>query len=511
MPVPSNIQLRAQAELELRRRADAEINEASYKQARQNLIRFTEHTYPQYVTEDAHALMADYLDDVLDGYIDRLMIFAPPQHGKSELVSVRFPAYFLGHSPDSLIILTSYGATLAHEKSRLARDVVESPEFNDLFPGIHTSRIVRASDNWRIQSRKGGVVAAGVGGAITGRGGPLGIIDDPIENWQQAQSATYRKRAWEWYRYTFRTRIHEGGCIILVMTRWHEDDLAGKLLEADDANRWVVARLPALAETQKERNDNNERLGIPSLDGDLLGRQAGEALCPSRFSAYALRELEQDLGTYGFSSEYQGVPLPAQGHTFQYDWFNVVDAAPDKVDACVRYWDKAGTEAGGKRTAGVKVSRAGTKYYVEHTHMGQWSAGRREDNIKRMAELDAVLDWNEDNTAYTVVDPGPTIWIEQEPAASGKESALATIANLAGFVCRADRVSGSKEVRANPFAVQCEAGNVFLVRGPWNNAFIREYTSFPYGAFSDQVDAGSGAFNKVAAHKRRRKARQHEG
>lgn len=510
MPVPTMLQIRAQAEQELRRREQAARNKAEYRQARQNLIKFTEHTFPGYEAEPAHELIAGYLDDVLDGHIDRLMIYAPPQHGKSELASVRFPAYFLGHSPDSQIILTSYGATLAHEKSRLARDVVSSLEYRDLFPDIRLSPVVRSADNWRIRGRKGGVVAAGVGGAITGRGGPLGIIDDPVENWQQAQSEAYRKRTWEWYRYTFRTRIHEGGAIILIMTRWHEEDLAGKLLQQDDSNRWVVVRLPAIAEAQQEREKHAERLGIPVLGGDLIGRDAGEALCPMLFSAEALAEIALDLGTYGFTCEYQGVPLPAQGSMFQYDWFQIVEHAPDNVDACVRYWDKAGTQGGGKRTAGVKVSRAGTKYYVEHVHLGQWSAGKREDNIKRMAELDAVLDWDEDGESYNIVHPGPPIWIEQEPGSGGLESAQNTVSNLAGFICKVDKVTGSKEVRATPFAVQCENKNVYLVKGPWNNEYLREMTAFPYGAFSDQVDGSAGAFNKIAV-RRKRKAKQHRG
>src|SRR5262249_2639319 len=155
---------------------------------------------------------------------------APPQHGKSQLVSIHLPACWLGRRPDDPIIFSSYAASLAESKSRQARRIVESDEFARLFPGITTSRESRAVNNWEISGHRGGMLAVGVGGPVTGHGGMLGIIDDPLENWEQAQSETIREKLWEWWRTTFRPRIWEGGSIVLVMTRWHEDDLAGRLL-----------------------------------------------------------------------------------------------------------------------------------------------------------------------------------------------------------------------------------------------------------------------------------------
>lgn len=414
-------------------------------------------------------MVAAYLDRVLAGEIKRLMIFAPPQHGKSELASVRFPAYWLARRPDDPVIVTSYAASLAYSKSRQARQVVEGDEFRDVFPSIATNRESRAVDHWELEPpKRGALLAAGVGGPITGHGAMLGIIDDPVENWEQAQSETYRNRAWDWYRGTFRTRIWEDGAIVLIMTRWHEDDLAGRLL-ARDEGEWTVLRLPALSEGE----------------GDPLGRAEGEALSPGRYSTDALLSLKHDVGAMAWAAEYQGTPRAPEGNRFKRHWFDVVPGSAAQAFR-VRYWDKAGTRDGGDWTAGVLMSWVpGSYWYVEDVVRGQWSSLERETVIRRTAEADRAR--------FGDVE----IWLEQEPGSGGKDSAEYTIRNLAGFAAYAERASGTKEVRAEPFAAQCEAGNVKLVRGDWNERYLDELTVFPNGLHDDQVDASSGAFNRL--------------
>lgn len=455
--------------------------------ARRHLLDFTNFTYRQYIAEPAHALIAEALDAVLAGEILRLMIFAPPQHGKSELASVRFPAFWLGKRPNDPIILCSYGASLAYSKSWEARGTVESPLYQWLFPDIGTDRSSRAKDHWRLSGHLGGMVAAGVGGPITGHGAMLGIIDDPFANWEQAQSAVIREKVWDWWRSVFRPRIWEAGAIILIMTRWHEDDLAGRLLQ-DQAERWMVLRLPALAETQELRDENNKRLGLPQGDPDPLARAPGAALCPQRFSRAALGEIQADVGTMAWAAEYEGVPRAPEGNRFKRAWFPIVDAAPVEARR-VRYWDKAGTAGGGAYTAGVLMAHAEGLYYIEDMIRGQWSAHQREQVIRQTAELDG----------QRYGGPGAVqIWIEQEPGSGGKESAEATIRNLAGFAIQADRPTGNKDVRLEPLAAQAEAGNVRVMRGPWNWDYIEELCSVPSGAYRDQADASAGAFNKLA-------------
>jgi predicted phage terminase large subunit-like protein len=453
--------------------------------ARESLLHFATYTYPQYLAEPAHALISRCLERVMNGEIARLMIFAPPQHGKTELVSVRFPAFWLAHRPDDPIILCSYGGSLAHTKSREARAVVESPAYQTLFPWIQTDRTSRARDHWELNGYRGMMHAAGVGGPITGHGAALGIIDDPVENWEQARSQVYRDKTWDWWRTTFRTRIWDGGAIVLIMTRWHEDDLAGRILK-DQGGEWTILRLPALAETQSDRDDEDRLLGLPPGAGDPLDRDPGAALCPARFGEKALEEIKRDVGPIAWAGQYQGVPRAVEGNRFKRDWFQIVDAVPPGAHR-VRYWDKAGTQGGGKRTAGVLMALAGETYYVEHVVKGQWSAYRREKVIRQTAQLDAQRYGN-----------SVRIWIEQEPGSGGKESAENTVRGLAGFPVRADRVTGDKDLRLEPFAAQCEAGSVHLLRGAWNLDFIEEMCAVPNGTFRDQADAAGGAFNKLA-------------
>jgi predicted phage terminase large subunit-like protein len=456
--------------------------------ARASLLGFTRHTFPQYRADPAHALLADALDAVVAGELQRLMVFAPPQHGKSELASVRLPACWLGRRPDDPVILCSYAASLAESKSRQARRVVESEEFAALFPGIRTRRDSRAVNHWELDGRRGSLLAVGVGGPVTGHGGLLGIVDDPLENWEQAQSQTIRDKLWEWYRTTFRTRIWEGGSIVIVTTRWHEDDLCGRLL-AERRGDWSVLRLPALAETAAERDRAHERLGLPTGQADPLGREPGEPLCPSRFSRAALEQLRRDVGSLAWAGQYQGVPTAPEGNRFKRAWFPLVDSLPGTAQR-VRYWDKAGTAGGGDYTAGVLLAKANGVFYVEDVVRGQWSAHEREQVLLRTARRDAQ-------------GGRVTIWVEAEGGSGGKESAEATVRNLAGFAVKTEHPTGSKEVRAEPFAAQAEAGNVRVVRAGWNADYLDELTAFPNGRHDDQVDASSGAFNKLAVVKRK--------
>lgn len=456
--------------------------------ARQSLIAFTQHTYTAYRPEKMHELIGTTLDKVVAGEIKRLMIFAPPQHGKSELVSVRLPAYWLGKRPNSPVILTSYAASLAESKSRQARAIVESPEYRELFPAIKLQSDSRSVARWELQGYRGGLLATGVGGPVTGNGGLLGIIDDPFENWEQAQSTTIRNKTWEWYRTTFRTRIWEGGAIVLIMTRWHNDDLAGRILQ-DQGDQWEVLRLPALAETQGDRDKNNAYLGLRSQVGnaDPLGREPDQPLAPKRYSAKELGALKRDVGSLAWAAEYQGVPRPLEGSRIKREWLPIVEAAP-ALGVLVRYWDKAGSEADGACwTAGVLtlVTKEGETYILDVVR-GRWTAAKREAVIKQTAQLDAEKFGN-------VV----RIYVEQEPGSGGMESAESTIRNLVGYRVEADRPSGNKDVRIEPFAAQAEAGNIHLLRGAWNGAYIEELCALPNSEYRDQADATAGAFNKA--------------
>ena len=300
------------------------------------------------------------------------------------------------------------------------------------------------------------------------RASPAGRTADRIDDQSRARenSPAYRERVWNWYRDDLYTRLEPGGAIILIMTRWHEDDLAGRILASEDGPNWTVVSLPALAE-----------------DEDPLGRAPGAALWPARFDEVDLERIRTVLGTQSFTALYQQRPTALEGGLFKRGWFDIVQAVPVQVRR-VRYWDKAGTDSDGDYTAGVLIAMDGDGlYYVADVVRGQWSALERERIIRQTAELDGR---------------DVPIWVEQEPGSGGKESAQATIRALAGWTVRAERVTGDKLSRAQPFAAQCEARNVKLVRGAWNAAYLDELTMFPNGRHDDQVDASSGAFAKLA-------------
>ncbi len=662
---------------------------------------------------------------VTRGEIDRLILTVPPRHGKSEMVTVRYPAWVLEQDPSQRVIVGAYNQTLANKFSRKTRNIARQRlTLNDERTAV---------DDWETGAG-GGLRAVGVGAGITGMGGNLIVIDDPVKNRAEANSLAYRDRVWDWYTDDLYTRLEPGGKMILIMcmtgdtpvlmadgaerplrdiragdrvatydngrlgtstvrnhrsngldsvfrikmicgkivhanerhpflvqehgqfkwirlrnlttgqrivtakdnggsgkgklaslmdaknplalvatapritarrcgqtgivlqqltqstagmcasssdmelpapsttqclkrkaesalsvgsrqatmcerigaessaltiamtqtqsedfcattatlpwdtlrqkqqrllfsntsdftttqiesiepagvaevfdvqiedtenfianglvshnTRWHEDDLAGRLLTSEEADAWHVVNLPALAEAD-----------------DPLGREPGEALCPERYDEQDLARIKTVMGN-SFSALYQQRPTAPDGEFFKRAWFEIVGGAP--VDcAWVRYWDKAGTAGDGDYTAGVLMGRKAGIFYIADVVRGQWSAGDRERIIRQTAEMDAQRG-------------SVRIWHEQEPGSGGKDSADATTRNLAGFPVYVERATGDKATRAEPLAAQAQAGNVKIVRGAWNAGYLSELTSFPQGSNDDQVDASSGAFNKLA-------------
>lgn len=453
------------------------------------LLDFVQKTYVRYHADQFHVQVASDLEEVVRGRINRMMIFAPPQHGKSELVSVRLPPYWFGNRPDDPIILASYGSTLAVRNSRLARNIIESPEYRLFFPNIQTDPQSRSSLQWNLAGFRGQCLAVGVGGPVTGHGAMLGIIDDPHKDWAEAQSKTIRDSVWDWWKGTFYTRIWEGGAILIIMTRWHEDDLAGRLM-ASEGEKWTVRRYPALAEDVKARQifaKKNPRI-VQDLEHDIVGREPGLPLAPTRFSRETLESVRDTVGSMVWSAEYQGSPTAPEGNRFKRSWFEIKDAAP-AVGRRIRYWDKAGTDGSGARSAGLLLLKPDDDpfWYVENVVYGQWSAFERNKIIKQTARFDAGRTGN-----------SVTIWLEQEGGSGGKESGEISISDLAGFPVFVETATGSKDVRLEPVRAQCEAGNVKLIEGEWNWEFLEEVCSIPNGRFRDMADALSGAFNKMS-------------
>lgn len=448
--------------------------------------------------------------------ISRLMILMPPRHGKTELASIKFPAWLLGRLPDSRIILTSYGADLAAKNSRQMRDLVGSKRYQAVF-GVKSGRkdpVMIAADSHSVQAwdlaqpHRGGAVATGVGGGITGLGATLLVIDDPFKNREEAESQGRRELVDDWYKSSAYTRLEQHGAVILFHTRWHPDDLAGRLIKrmvTDPlADQWEIVCLPALAMGDYPADDAAQRALM--LDGiylpvktDTLGRQAGQALWPERFGAEWLTSRRTNVGAYDFEALYQQLPYSREGGFFKREWFSIVDTGPgdkvrkrvyrngDKLVARVRYWDKAASK-NGDFTAGVLMSLGEDGFfYIEHVARMQAAPGERDQMMARIGQ--------EDYAAY-----GPfVIWHQQDPGSAGVDSAQATSSYLADYGLHAmyEPVSGDKTVRAGPLASKAQSGRVRLVRGAWNQAFIEEGVAFPNGRNDDQVDGGASATNKI--------------
>jgi predicted phage terminase large subunit-like protein len=295
------------------------------------------------------------------------------------------------------------------------------------------------------------------------------IIDDPIKDPEQAYSEAYREKLWEWYTMTAYTRLMPGGGILLGHTRWHDEDLAGRLLaaQADGGDRWDVVLYPAVAEEDEPH------------------RRAGEALHPERWPLEKLDAIRGVVGAAAWSASYQQRPTPRGGGMFRREYFPVQEAAPAGRMARVRYWDLASSVSSTSDfTVGLRMSRTpdGT-YFVEDMVRGRWTPFERDQVILQAAQLDGRE---------------VQVRIEQEPGSSGVSQVATMVRMLAGYDVHADRVTGDKVTRAAPFAAQCEAGNVRLVNGPWAREFLDEVMAFPFGKHDDVVDGSSGAFNTLA-------------
>lgn len=445
-----------------------EIDAELQRRASQSLRAFAAYSNPRFVFYQHCDLLIDVLEKVARGEIKRLMIQMPPRHSKSELVSRLFAGYYLRHNLHHFVGLTSYSAELAYTLSRAARE-------HFIKCGGKLKYDASAVSHWETPEG-GGMWAAGVGGSITGKGAHLLIIDDPLKNAEDAASDLIRSKQKEWYSSTFETRAEPDAAIVVIQTRWHEDDLTGWLLEQESSSepeRWHIVCLPAIAEELEPFP--------PTCTVEPDFREYGEALCPERYNeSFLLRR--KSKGEYTFNALYQQRPSSREGRFFHVDKLGVVDAAP-VGGRRGRGTDKAATAGDGDFTAGVKMLKADDGYfYVEDSKRGQWDTGTRDREIRQTAELDG----------RDVTQIG-----EQEPGSGGKESAENFIRLLSGFPVKVEKVSGSKELRADPFSSQVNAGNVRLVRGPWNKAYIEELRMFPNGRHDDQVDASSLVFNEL--------------
>jgi predicted phage terminase large subunit-like protein len=419
--------------------------ELAARTARQSLLAFTEYTNPLYRRAGHHERIAEKLEAVERGEIDRLMIFMPPRHGKSELASKRFPAWCLGRDPKRQIIAASYNSDLANDFGRNVRNLVAEPEFSEVFRGVTLAPDSQAAN--RMNTNHGGTyVAAGVGTAVTGRGAHIALIDDPFKDREEADSQRRRDMVWDWYRSTLYTRLMPGGAVVVVQTRWHEDDLAGRLLE-HEGDQWEVLDLPAISKD-------------------------GEALWPEWYPVAALERIKATIGPREWSALYQQQPQPDEGTFFQRDWFKEWQHLPS-----LRYYgtsDYAVTEGGGDYTVHRiwGIDPKGDIYRVDG-----WRGQTASDTwIER--KLDLIARYK------------PLAWFgEGGVIQKAVEPMLNRMMQERGVYCRLEWLPSvsDKPSRARSFQAMAASGRVYFEP----NADVSEFLVFPAGRHDDDVDTAS--------------------
>lgn len=402
-------------------------------------------------------LIYQRLEKITEGNSTRSMIFMPPRHSKSETVTVRYTAWRMIREPKMNVILACYNQRLANRFSRKIRGIASER--------IALSKDRKAVDEWET-SAGGTLCAVGVGSGVTGFGADLIVIDDPVKNRAEAESPAYREAIWDWFNDDVYTRLEPNAAMVLIQTRWHEDDLAGRLLKeaANGGEHWDVLSLPALAEES-------------SAGSDPLRRLPGEALCPERFDRDALLRIKKHLGSYAFSALYQQSPVPRDGGLFKKKWFNrIVEKAPEGLRWFRGYDLAVSTRTSADLTATFRCARDSNG----DLYIADGFRDRIEYPEQRKKVIELML--AERNTMHGI-----------EEALHGRAfiQELRRDAKLSGIPLVGVRVDRDKFTRALAWAALAEAGRVVLVSGPWIEDFIDEVCTFPNGKHDDQVDAVS--------------------
>jgi predicted phage terminase large subunit-like protein len=346
----------------------------SRRAAREHLLPFCEYTHPKWRTSNHHRLVCEHLEALERGEIKRLMIHAPRRHSKSEIASRRFPAWFIGRHPDNQVLLASYGDEIAEDLSRNVRNILKDAYFHALFPNVQLATDTTAAGRW--ETTVGGIfVAAGIGGAATGRGGNLAVIDDPLKGRAEADSPRIREVCWQWYHGVFRLCLMEDAAQLLMCTRWHEDDLAGRLLNTE-GSKWTVLNLEAI---------KNE------------GTDKEEALWESKYSLEWLRNLKEDLANAGrmreWKSQYQQNPTPEEGIYLKREWMiHKYDERPTNLNIYMASDFAATDPAEGQSpdwtVHGVFGIDSDSRIYVV-----DWWRGRTSPDVWIDSLLDLVAQW----------------------------------------------------------------------------------------------------------------------
>ena len=454
---------------------------------RRKIKLFAKAVFPEHDLQWFHTLVYDYLQKWIDKDIQKLAIFIPPQHGKSTMSSVVAPAFILGQNPKAKVVCASYTQSKSSEFNRLSQDVIDMPEYRAVFPdtylpaaGIEMSNELRNSSYFETVGNKGFYKSVGVGGSLTGTTIEYGIIDDPIKDRQAANSPVYRETLWNWYIDVWRTRLNNDSCELMLFTRWHEDDLAGRLFDPNNehydeerANQWTVIVLPAL----KEDADPPIKQAIKIDDP----RKVGEALWESFHSANTHEE-DKRMNPYTFASLKQQRPSPLEGGMMKREWFDIVNVRelpfnPD-TEPVMFMIDGAFTD---------KVENDPTAIMAYYVYQG---IAYVKSCISVRYELNEFLPFARGWLLSMGYDYRSIVRVEYKSSGPGMMSMMGQEQyggfNMLRIVER--HVALGKYTRGEYATPSCAAGKVKLMQGAWNERFVNQVITFPNDVHDDMFD-----------------------
>lgn len=459
---------------------DALILEAQKELARRNFYDYVEYVHRGHYEHYRHTeLICEQLQEIADGKQKYILIEMPPRHGKSMTVTESFPSYYIGRNPTKRVIAAAYSDGLATKFGRMNRN-----KFSEFAPELFDIRLSEsnaATKDWGVSEKSGGMISTGIGGSITGQGADLMIIDDPIKNMKEASSKLIRDNIWDEWEATLSTRLHNGASVIVIMTRWHEDDLIGRLLTRSPYD-WVRLRLPAIAE-----------------EDDLMGREVGQALCPELGFDEEWAESKQiAVGSRTWNALYQQRPSPAGGSIFKREHIRYyvntkeqhkewglsddVDILPIHFDKQAQSWDctfKAADTS--DYVAGGVWAKKKARYYLLDALVKRMGFSDTLKAIRQMSDK-----WPNARAKYI------------EDKANGSAVIEMLEKDLSGIT--PVEPDGGKQARANAVEPLFEAGNVYFphpLMCPWIADMIDELVSFPNAAHDDFVDMTTQALNQL--------------
>jgi predicted phage terminase large subunit-like protein len=454
---------------------------------RSSLVSYCVAQYPSFVFPKHILLIAHYLEKVERGEINRLMIFAPPRHGKSELTSKLFPAWFIGRNPSKQVAIATYGQDLSNEIGLSINQRMNSEIYHEIFPDarpINDSNSIKKT----VTTKGGGFYVVGVGGALTGRGAHLRILDDPNKNREEADSEDIQRKQWTWWTSVFMTRGEQDitdevnetsdedkSPVVVILTRWSDKDIARRLMDkekedGESATKWTVLNLEAICESE---DDPLGRPVVPDPE-DVTTWTNEHALWPQKFSAKKLANLKRDIGDQDWNALFQQRPSSAKGDLFLRDAWRYYDELPVDCDRPIQSWDMSYKDKKHSDfVVGLTMAKRGPDVYIMDRVKGRMNFPKAQ-----LAVATNKVRWPTTTAIYI------------EAKANGQPIIDTLSKEVSGITAVNPEELGSKDSRWQAASKYQQAGNIFLPRkADWVSSFVEELASVPNGKYDDDADA----------------------